>query len=134
MRFLAVLLDMIFLIPVYLLLIGVVLLATGGESLTPEAELSPGLLLFELLIVAGAAVLYATFESSAMQGTPGKRVLGLAVTDLHGNRISFARGIGRFFGRYLSSIILLFGYLIVAFTPRKQALHDMICGTLVIRR
>jgi uncharacterized RDD family membrane protein YckC len=77
---------------------------------------------------------YAFFESSAWQATLGKKALGLEVTDLEGRRISFGRASGRFFGKILSSAILLIGFLMAGFTEKKQALHDMIAGCLVLRR
>jgi uncharacterized RDD family membrane protein YckC len=75
----------------------------------------------------------ALFESSAWQATPGKKLLGLRVTDLDGRRISFARATGRAFGKWLSGVMLGIGYLIVAFTAKKQGLHDFIAGTVVRR-
>ena len=69
--------------------------------------------------------------SSAKQATVGKMILRLRVTDLEGNRLSFARASGRHFAKYLSGMILLIGYIMAAFTERHQALHDMIAGTLV---
>ncbi|PYX54942.1 MAG: hypothetical protein DMG73_18415 [Acidobacteria bacterium] len=75
----------------------------------------------------------AVLESSPRQATLGKMVLGLKVTDLAGNRISFARACGRHFAKYLSGAIFFIGYIIAGFTDRKQALHDMIAGTLVRR-
>lgn len=77
---------------------------------------------------------FAFMESSAMQSTLGKMTFGMRVTDLDGNRIGFARATGRFFGKYLSSLIFGIGYLMVAFTERKRGLHDFLAGTLVIRR
>jgi uncharacterized RDD family membrane protein YckC len=77
---------------------------------------------------------YALMESSAYQATVGKMVFGLVVTDLNGNRISFARATGRHFAKWLSSIILLIGFIMVAFTERKQGLHDMVAGTLVTKK
>jgi uncharacterized RDD family membrane protein YckC len=59
--------------------------------------------------------------------------LSMKVTDLQGNRISFARATGRHFAKYISAMILLIGYIMAGFTERKQALHDMIAGTLVRR-
>lgn len=73
----------------------------------------------------------AFMESSAKQATLGKMALGLKVTDLAGRRISFARATGRHFAKILSSMILLIGYIMAGFTERKQALHDMVAGTLV---
>lgn len=76
---------------------------------------------------------YAGLESSARQATVGKMALGLAVTDLQGNRISFLRATGRYFAKILSAIILLIGFIMVAFTEKKQGLHDMLASTLVIK-
>ncbi len=73
----------------------------------------------------------ALMESSTQQATLGKLMLGLKVTDLQGNRISFARATGRHFAKIISGIILLIGFIMAGFTERKQALHDMIAGTLV---
>jgi uncharacterized RDD family membrane protein YckC len=77
---------------------------------------------------------YSLLESSAWQGTLGKKALGLEVTDLDGNRISFGRATGRFFAKIISSIILFIGYIMAGFTEKKQALHDILAGTLVIRK
>jgi len=77
---------------------------------------------------------YSLLESSAWQATLGKKALGLEVTDLDGNRISFGRATGRFFAKIISSIILGIGYLMAGFTEKKQALHDILAGTLVIRK
>jgi uncharacterized RDD family membrane protein YckC len=77
---------------------------------------------------------YALMESSSKQATLGKIVVGLKVTDLNGNRISFGRATGRFFGKILSGIILLIGYLMVLWTEKKQTLHDMMAGTLVLQK
>jgi uncharacterized RDD family membrane protein YckC len=76
---------------------------------------------------------YGGMESSARQATIGKSLLGLKVTDLDGNRISFLRAIGRYFAKILSALILLIGFIMVAFTEKKQGLHDMIAGTLVVK-
>jgi uncharacterized RDD family membrane protein YckC len=77
---------------------------------------------------------FALLESSKMQGTLGKAALNIRVTDLEGRRISFGRATGRYFGKWLSSATLLIGYLIQPFTRRRQALHDLLAGTLVVRR
>jgi uncharacterized RDD family membrane protein YckC len=77
---------------------------------------------------------YSLLESSVWQATLGKKALGLEVTDLDGNRISFGRATGRFFAKIISSIILGIGYLMAGFTEKKQALHDILAGTLVIRK
>jgi uncharacterized RDD family membrane protein YckC len=76
---------------------------------------------------------FAGFEGSEKQATPGKMAMGLVVTNQRGGRISFARAVGRYFAKILSAIILLIGFIMVAFTERKQGLHDMLAQTLVVR-
>ena len=73
----------------------------------------------------------ALLTSSSLQATLGKMIMGLRVTDLQGLRIDFGRATIRHFAKYLSTAILGIGYLMVAFTERKQGLHDLIAGTLV---
>jgi uncharacterized RDD family membrane protein YckC len=75
----------------------------------------------------------ALMMSSAKQATVGKMAMGLKVTDMSGGRITFGRATGRFFAQYLSAIPLLLGYFIQPFTERKQALHDLLVGTVVVR-
>jgi uncharacterized RDD family membrane protein YckC len=87
-----------------------------------------------LLVQMANWLYFASFESSLWQATPGKRALGIFVTDLAGNRITFARASGRYFGKLLSEFIFFFGFIMAGFTQRKQALHDQIAGCLVLRR
>ena len=77
---------------------------------------------------------HALFESSAKQATLGKMALGIIVTDMEGNRISFGRATGRHFGKILSGLILNIGYIIAGFTEKKQALHDILANCLVLSR
>ena len=77
---------------------------------------------------------FSLTESSSWQATLGKKALGLTVTDLEGRRIGFGRATGRYFAKYLSTLILFIGWLMAGFTEKKQALHDMIAGTLVLRK
>lgn len=106
----------------------------GSQVSMPEIgiHLVRGIVAWVLFV--GAGWLYeATMESSSKQATVGKMALGLKVTDEYGNRISFARASARYFSKILSRMILMLGYIMVGFTQRKQGLHDMIAGTLVIR-
>ena len=84
--------------------------------------------------VVGTWLYYAVSESSEHQATLGKRALGIIVTDIGGERISFARATGRFLGKSLSALILGFGYFFGLFTQRKQALHDLLASTVVVHR
>ena len=71
--------------------------------------------------------------SSEAQATLGKRLMGIKVVDLNGQRISFWRATGRHFGKILSALILLIGFIMQQFTAKRQALHDIMAGTLVIK-
>jgi len=78
-------------------------------------------------------VYFAGFECSSAQATPGKRALGLIVTNLDRERISFGRATARYFSKLLSELILYIGYVMIGFTAKKQGLHDIIAGTLVFK-
>ena len=75
----------------------------------------------------------ALMVASTNQATLGKMALGLKVTDANGQQLSFTHATGRHFAKYLSGILLCAGYIIAAFTERKQALHDLIVNTYVVR-
>jgi uncharacterized RDD family membrane protein YckC len=76
---------------------------------------------------------YSLMESSGYQATLGKRWLGLKVTTVKGDPLSFGRASARFFAKILSSAPLMIGFLMAAFTRKKQALHDLLAGSVVIR-
>jgi uncharacterized RDD family membrane protein YckC len=96
--------------------------------------------MLELLLITslGAFLVYwfyyAGFESSGLQATPGKGLVGIIVTDMDGERVGFGTATGRCLGKYISSLLLGIGYLMVAWTAQKQGLHDKIAGTLVMRK
>jgi uncharacterized RDD family membrane protein YckC len=75
----------------------------------------------------------ALMESSSKQATLGKMAMGIIVTDLEGRRIGFGKATGRHFAKILSALIFGIGFLMVAFTQRKQGLHDILAGTLVVK-
>jgi uncharacterized RDD family membrane protein YckC len=93
-----------------------------------------------ILVFATVSVLiqwlyHAYLESGEKQATWGKQALGLYVTDLMGNPITFGRASGRFFAKMVTGMIPFgIGYIMAGFTERKQALHDMIASCLVLRR
>lgn len=89
---------------------------------------------FQLLLQLICWLYFAAFESSRWQATPGKKFLGLYVTDLNGKRISFARATGRYVGKALEQLTLFIGFLIAGFTARKQALHDIVASCLVLKK
>ncbi|HVP96305.1 RDD family protein [Methanoregula sp.] len=99
---------------------------------TPIAALGPIVAAVGLLVVVVPWLYYAGFESSRGQATPGKVLMRLEVTDLEGNRISFARATLRFFGKFISTLIIFIGFLMIGLTKKRQGLHDKIAGCLVL--
>ena len=77
---------------------------------------------------------WAIMESSSRQSTVGKDLLGIAVTDGKGNRISFGKATLRYFGKIASVLPALAGFLMIGFTARRQGLHDLIAGSLVVMK
>ena len=107
----------------------IIIITLGGEPALWSVEYS----VYLALNTAIFWLYYAGQESGVRQATIGKRLLRLRVTDLDGEPISFARASVRHFAKLASSIPFMAGFLAVAFTPRKQGLHDMIAGCLVKR-
>lgn len=89
--------------------------------------------LFDLLVLVVAWLYYAGMESSTNQATVGKMALSMKVTDMSASKITFARATGRFFAKIISGFIFLIGFIMIAFTPKKQGLHDIIAGTVVVK-
>jgi hypothetical protein len=76
---------------------------------------------------------FPVMHASARQGTFGKALLGLKVARVDGGRISILRSLGRELAKILSSAVFMVGYIMAGFTGRKQALHDLVASTYVIR-
>lgn len=79
-------------------------------------------------------IYFSAFESSRYQATPGKMMMGLVVTDDRHGRLSILRAVGRNAGKYLSFAISCIGFMMAGLTAHKQALHDLMAGTLVLRQ
>jgi uncharacterized RDD family membrane protein YckC len=110
-------------------------LATSGKSpFEFYMQMNSQIVAVRLLVLMAGWLYFALLESSPWQATLGKKALGLLVTDLAGRRVSFARASGRYFGKIVSAIILFIGFLMAGFTEKKQALHDILAGCLVIRK
>ncbi len=108
-------------------ILGVAIGLGSGLEDNPAADL-----LINLFSIVLGAFYFGWMHSSEHQASLGKMAVGIKVVRTSGERISFARGIGRHFATILSAIILGIGYLMAAFTGRKQALHDIVCDTLVV--
>lgn len=76
----------------------------------------------------------AAMESSPLQATLGKMALQIKVTDLDGARVSFGKATGRHFAKFVSALLLFVGFVMAAFTAKKQGLHDLMAGCLVVNK
>jgi uncharacterized RDD family membrane protein YckC len=144
-RFLAYLIDSIiitfvswiFLIPV-LAIFGISLYSlkqSGFDSDDPEMFIGPFILVIATMALISTVAQWLYFslmESSKHQGTVGKLLLKIKVTHTSGNRITFARATGRYFGKILSVMPYL-GYIMAGFIGHKQALHDILSNCHVIK-
>jgi len=117
-RFLATILDFLILgIPAFLVQMGLVF-ATGISSLVYIVELG--------------VIVLTVYLDGIKGGTPGKLILGLRIVNDKGNYIGIPMAILRYIGKILSAVILGIGYIMIAFTEKKQGLHDKIAKTYVI--
>jgi uncharacterized RDD family membrane protein YckC/type II secretory pathway pseudopilin PulG len=138
-RWAAFFLDSLILSVGFYLVFFVAILAVAGASGLAElgADQMPAWFLalqlaMVLLYFVAAGLYYALQESSIHQATIGKRALGIKVVDREGRRLRFAHALGRWAAAALSYLTFYIGFLMAAFTARKQALHDLVAGTEVV--
>lgn len=107
--------------------------SSNGEALSGDAASATRWAAW-IAAVAVWWLYYVLMERSANQGTLGKMLLGIAVTDAAGGRVSPGRALFRNLARVISGALLPVNWLMVAFTGKKQGLHDFIAGTLVVEK
>jgi uncharacterized RDD family membrane protein YckC len=115
--------------------IGLVFVAAAGND--PDARtgaVAVANICSSLLGMVISFLYYVILETSLKQGTWGKQIVGIKVTDLEGNRVTAGRAIGRWFAKFLTGCTLGFGLLMPLFTEKKQTLHDMIAGCLALKK
>ena len=105
----------------------VVVIAAVGQD---DAYAIPAVSVVSLLV---SILWFPVLECGPWQATPGKRIARIYVTDSEGQRISFWRSLGRTLLKFISSIAVMIGYFMAGFTSKKQALHDLMAGCLVVR-
>ncbi|KAB7632727.1 RDD family protein [Stenotrophomonas rhizophila] len=129
-RYAAYFIDYILLTVVTLplsMIINVMGASAGNEGV--QVALTLVVMLLSMVISIGY---YAGFHASRGGATLGKMAVGIKVVRGNGERISFLRAFCRYLATIVSSLILMIGFIMAAFTERKQALHDMMCDTLVV--
>lgn len=144
LRFVAAIIDGIVLYIAQMIitvpLMGIMGLTTFNSQTMSEAQQMGaigaiiGLTIITFLFSSIVQWLYYALMETYNGATLGKMAIGLKVTDLEGNKISFLKATGRYFGKILSGMILLIGYIMAAFTEKKQALHDIMAGCLVVKK
>ena len=112
-------------------ILGGAMLGAGGVSGNPSGMLAIQLLSNLVGMVLGLSY-FGWMHASSSMATLGKMAIGIKVVRPDGQRISFARGVGRYFGLIVSSLPLGIGFAMAGFTEHKRALHDMLCDTLVV--
>ncbi|MEJ2791036.1 MULTISPECIES: RDD family protein [unclassified Pseudoxanthomonas] len=125
---------LVLIVCVVVLGVGGSLLMRGGNDAEGMAAMFGMMALVYLLYPVISAAYYVGFESSGKQATLGKMAVGIKVTDIDGRRLTLGRALLRWLAVMLNYLTLYIGYLIAAFTERKQGLHDMAVGTLVVDR
>ncbi len=111
--------------------LGAMLLRSGNASDSASAMLVIQGVANLIGLILGVAY-FAGFHSSRSMATLGKMAVGIKVVRPNGERISFLRGVGRYFALFVSTITLMIGFAMAGFTERKRALHDMLCDTVVV--
>lgn len=123
LRFVALVVDSALMI----ILLGVMMIGAVGVS---EDLVAPAYWLWVLI----SFLYWPVLESSARRGTVGKMMLGLVVADIDGGKLPFLRSLLRNLAKIISAIPFYIGFLLAAFTARKQALHDLITKSVVLRQ
>lgn len=107
---------------------------TEGDAIAIATAVMGAIFAGGLIGMVVNVIYFALMESSKYQATLGKMALGIKVTTTEGARIDLVKSIIRQIGKYVSGVILMIGYIMAAFTDKKQALHDMIASTLVVKK
>lgn len=127
-RYIAYVLDMIFLY-VFYVLVNILFVRLTVVPL----DVTSGFYLFIPLIVILFMLLYFPFMESKSGATFGKMIMGLKVTDYDGNKIGFFRALFRYLCLFVQSFVLLSPFLCFT-THKKQNLNDILSGTLVVNK
>lgn len=142
LRFVAYIIDAILLWVVNLIALAPFLGTMGLSSMMDNPEAAEGMMIAAMgtyfmsmgVLFIVSWLYFALMESSSKGATLGKMALSLRVTGMNGEKISFGKATARYFGKIISGIILCIGYIMAGFTEKKQALHDMMAGCLVVRK
>ena len=129
LRFVAVFIDALL---ISLVTLPIMLMIYGTSYLETDDSFAG---FWDALIQSVLPIAFSIFFWQKYRATPGKLALKLEVIDEKtGGTMSFWQSVGRYFCYILSGVILMLGFIWAAFDKKKRALHDIICGTLVVKR
>ena len=107
------------------------------NSLFPKFEWRPDIYTMMYVSISFSFIIqwlyFAFMQSSDLQATLGQRLLKIKLVSLNGNPIDFGQATGRFFAKILSALIFGIGYFMFFFTEKRQCLHDILAGTIVVK-
>lgn len=137
-RLAAYLVDSLLLMAAQFLVGVLVYIAVTGGSGTPGPEVAEAgeraAGMATMAVAALSLVYWPVLEAGPWQATLGKLLLGLQVMEAGGGRLGLPRAFARHLARLLCGLTLGIGYLAIVWTRRKQGLHDLVAGTVVVRR
>ena len=116
----------------YYIAVHVDLVSSLTEAGTADAAFGPIIAALGMLIIIVPWLYFVGFELSHSQATPGKVLMHFMVTDMEGNKSTFARVTLRHFGKFISALVIFIGFLMIGLTNKRQGLHDKICNCLVL--
>jgi uncharacterized RDD family membrane protein YckC len=105
----------------------------GSGHATTQADIDAANIIGPVLSILFWWIYCSVLLSCPWQATLGMKACGLKIVDHSGKCISFGRATGRYFAEVLSALFCLIGYLMIAWTSKKQGLHDLIAGTFVVK-
>ena len=147
-RFVAWIIDNIFLYIVNSVIIGIVIVSVYGtdssskwlSSLRSSGTINNsqvwsflGVIFLAYLVGMVVTIIYYTISIGKWGRTLGKAALKIKVVKPDGSRVSYWRALGRNLAYYLNAFTFGLSFLIIAFTKKKRGLHDYIADTIVIK-
>lgn len=133
-RFLAYLIDFVVIMVAFFILSfipGLNVFASAADPMTGMPTMSPVSMIIQIVV---PLAYWAVMQASSMQATVGKMAIGAIVTDANGERMGYGKSFIREICKYPSALVLAIGFIMIGFTARKQGLHDIMAGTLVVKK